>query len=775
MKSTAHYIPRFYLLVVSLVFFLQACGFVKNVKTGLEMMQAPSAGDESGSLPPQARVEHGSISSLPERIEFYPDNTLSASSFVRWVQQELGVSIRKITSTASGQDQQRVLFQQSHRGFPVEGSAYILHMDKGKATYANGLLFDNITVSTSATTTPEQSEKLVIQRYPSSRILESAGPIILARPSQPKNEFYFCYKHRVYSDKYGALNWVFVDINEKEIVEVEPLIYTLGEPGRGYTSEGQLVQFNTQYIDGQSTDYESLTVESVQAGYRLFDTVRNLHTVTHHNRSYQDVYDFTASTDGTVKQTKRDLVLLDSDIISEDNTWLDHPAAVDIHWGATKTYDYFLDRFGRQGYNNDNGYLKMVVNFGNNLIAAHYNYYNDVLVFSDGANNNNPLSELDIVAHEFSHAVTHSYARLKFWQESGSIDEALSDIFATAVKFKLGRGDWLIAKSVRPQGLRNLADPKSLQHPDTYEGDHWSQYPTQFALDIGLKYRSIRHEHGEIMNYWFYLLCEGGKGENDNEDEYEIQPIGMEKATEVVYASYNDLFPTVNFHQLRGITIAKARQLYGKCSDEVEQITNAWFAVGVGEPYCQCFEGSLIYHTMHDGEESKAKMYFKEDKTAIEAVTSNGSTIVRYTSDYDRRWHLKGKPDMVAGPESPFIVRQFINSIHSKNVILKKQPLRFQTWKEYTEYRNRHRTGRSKEVSGYVAYEYVLEGRRFWSTDEACLTISDIARHLAVISPSANTNLGKIFFGLPVEVEGTTKVWITDIEEHPVDDSMFSG
>ncbi|HIB48400.1 MAG TPA: hypothetical protein EYO35_08850 [Flavobacteriaceae bacterium] len=42
--------------------------------------------------------------------------------------------------------------------------------------------------------------------------------------------------------------------------------------------------------------------------------------------------------------------------------------------------------------------------------GAHYNSNFKYLVFGDGHNDKDPLTDLDIVAHEYSHGVTYSYA-----------------------------------------------------------------------------------------------------------------------------------------------------------------------------------------------------------------------------------------------------------------------------------------------------------------------------------------------------------------------------
>ena len=86
-----------------------------------------------------------------------------------------------------------------------------------------------------------------------------------------------------------------------------------------------------------------------------------------------------------------------------------------------------------------------------------------------------------------------------------------------------------------------------------------------------------------MQDYCFYLLSEGGNGTNDNDDDYSVESIGIEKAMDVFYRALTVyLTSTSEFIDSRQATIQSASDLYGECSNEVEQVINAWYAVGVG-------------------------------------------------------------------------------------------------------------------------------------------------------------------------------------------------
>ncbi|STW79936.1 extracellular metalloprotease [Klebsiella michiganensis] len=75
------------------------------------------------------------------------------------------------------------------------------------------------------------------------------------------------------------------------------------------------------------------------------------------------------------------------------------------------------------------------------------------------------LSAIDVVAHELSHGVTESEAGLIYFEQSGALNESLSDVFGSLVKQyqrqqTADKADWIIgegllAKGIHGKGLRS--------------------------------------------------------------------------------------------------------------------------------------------------------------------------------------------------------------------------------------------------------------------------------------------------------------------------------
>ena len=92
------------------------------------------------------------------------------------------------------------------------------------------------------------------------------------------------------------------------------------------------------------------------------------------------------------------------------------------------------------------------------------------------------------------------------------------------------------------------------------------------------------HFNNGVFNYWFYLLTEGGSGINDNEQSYDVKGIGMQKTEKLLmHIILNYLEPEMNYAQMRVVSQYAAIDLWGDKSEELAQVHNAWFAVGVAD------------------------------------------------------------------------------------------------------------------------------------------------------------------------------------------------
>jgi Zn-dependent metalloprotease/chitodextrinase len=287
---------------------------------------------------------------------------------------------------------------------------------------------------------------------------------------------------------------------------------------------------------------------------------------------------------------------------AEHNNSAKDDAALDAHWGAMMTYDYWQSQHNRDSYNGSGAQIRSYVHVDNNYDNAFWN--GSVMSYGDGSSNGNEgngffdaLTSIDVAAHEIGHAVTSFTANLAYQRESGGLNEGFSDIWGAAVEhFAKGTGSdanpsaevWLIGDEIdRRSGsdaLRSMSNPTSLGQPDTYGGTYW-QNPNCGTPTNSNDYCGV-HTNSGVLNYWYYLSVAGGSGTNDVGNAFNVSGVGMVKSSAIAYRTLNTyLSANSTFADARTGAIQSAKDLYGADGAEEQAVTNAWHAVGVGAAY----------------------------------------------------------------------------------------------------------------------------------------------------------------------------------------------
>ncbi len=269
-----------------------------------------------------------------------------------------------------------------------------------------------------------------------------------------------------------------------------------------------------------------------------------------------------------------------TDFENVDNHWASNPTAVGAHWGATQSYQYFLDTFSRNSYDDAGATVLTIAHYGSNLVNAYWD--GTRMIFGDGNGTSwSALTSLDIIAHEFTHAVTENNGTggLVYLDESGALNESFSDIFGAVVEqlYHPDGGNWLIGEDfdlANQVGFRNMADPNTAGHPKTYLGLHWFD---------GAGDNGGVHSNSGVQNYWFYLLTAGGSGTNEFGLAYDILPIGLQKAAAISYYNLTHyMTPNATYEDAMNGSINAAQILYPNDMAVQTAVADAWCAVGLG-------------------------------------------------------------------------------------------------------------------------------------------------------------------------------------------------
>ncbi|HOY30618.1 MAG TPA: M4 family metallopeptidase [Bacteroidales bacterium] len=463
-------------------------------------------------------------------------------------------------------------YQQYHQGIPVEGAVYLIHSFEGKAVMGNGTIITGKYVPVAPALSPADAvEKAISYTHAGRYMWENPGneAFIKKMKKDPAATFYpqaqlvlfdkhfgkdaakyvLAYKVNVYAVKPLSYKNIYIDALTGKVLRTLDLIRVSDVPGTAHTKYSGI---------------RTITVDSTGPGaYRLRES----------GRCGIETYDMNTSTDYNTAV----------DFTDTDNIWNNVNAqqdeiATDAHFGAEVTYDYYMDKFSRDSYDDLGSPLISYVHYDVDYANAFWNGLCMTYGDGDGAQEG-PFTALDVCAHELTHGVTEYTANLIYQDEPGALNEAFSDIFGTAVEFYAtpSLADWFVGEDfdlTGGNGFRNMSDPNEDGQPDTYLGTNWYTG----TLDNGGV-----HRNSGVANYWFYLLSEGGSGTNDNGRVYLVDSIGIEKAAQIAYRALSVyLTPASNFYDMRIASIQAATDLYGSCSNEMAQTANAWFAVGVG-------------------------------------------------------------------------------------------------------------------------------------------------------------------------------------------------
>jgi len=446
-------------------------------------------------------------------------------------------------------------YNQTFKGIPVEHAIYKTITKGGNIQMISGEYYNLNDLNINPNISADNAFQIAITATGATKYMwDVDGQLPKAKITICKdtrsNTMKLVYKIDIYAIEPLSREWIYIDAKSGEIILRDAIIKHADGTAATRFSGVQTIQ--TSYSDSTFILKDSTRGNGIQT----FDM--------QHGKYYS----------------------LSTDFSDNDNNWtaLEYhndnkdDAALDAHFGMAQTYDYFKNKHNRNSFDGAGAAIKAYVHYKFNYINAFWN--GEVLTFGDGgysASRNvtfEPLTSIDIVAHEFAHGLCQHTAGLVYANESGALNESLSDIWGAAVKYytDTAKNEWLTGDELNYY-FRSLSNPNDRDHPDTYKGDYWY---TGSGDGGGV------HTNSGVMNHWFYLLVEGGNGVNDNGDAFSVSGIGMDRAAQIVYRM-ESIYLTNNsgYQDAQKFAVQAAEDIFGNTSNEVVQCIAAWEAVGV--------------------------------------------------------------------------------------------------------------------------------------------------------------------------------------------------
>jgi len=219
------------------------------------------------------------------------------------------------------------------------------------------------------------------------------------------------------------------------------------------------------------------------------------------------------------------------------------------------TYDFYKDNHNRDGYDNAGSPLISSVDFKNLTPEdtpcpnAWFDSSLNQMVYCQG------LSEADdVVAHEYTHAITDRTSKLFYYYQSGAINESFSDLWGEFVDQTNGSGNdtpavkWLIGEDLRPYSgmgiVRDMKNPPSYHDPD--------------RMTSALYYLSSEdsggvHINSGVNNKAVYLMTDG-----DSFNGQTISGLGITKVAKIYYEVQTNLLTSGSNYQDLGNALYQA-------------------------------------------------------------------------------------------------------------------------------------------------------------------------------------------------------------------------
>lgn len=350
---------------------------------------------------------------------------------------------------------------------------------------------------------------------------------------------------------------IFIDANDGTIINQ-------------YENINNIVQTKTFKAKGVFGDDKEIQVvykqgeENFKDGYYFIDTTRGNNPIQTLDIKGQYYYQYYYQ-DNIPNSMEDDIKYYSQNLEESDGKF------VDAHYYVGKAYDFYYNKFNRDGLDTKGSKPVVLVNVNNpgNVFYTQVNGI-DILAFGNGNLYNHDASgSIDTVGHEYTHSIVQHTANLEYVSQSGAIDEAYADIFGTLIEHSYKSDfNWSMGEDFTKHGyLRSLSNPE-IDHIDKLK---ICNEPHEHNLICDNNYV---HDNSGVIAKVAYLISQGGTHNN-----VQVEGLGETRMGEIFYNALTEgLYSQSDFKHLGEVLVSKA-----KTTKEKETIENALKSVGIIE------------------------------------------------------------------------------------------------------------------------------------------------------------------------------------------------
>ncbi|MBM3152488.1 MAG: hypothetical protein FJZ96_09865 [Chloroflexi bacterium] len=265
-----------------------------------------------------------------------------------------------------------------------------------------------------------------------------------------------------------------------------------------------------------------------------------------------------------------DAIADEEDFDSDYNS--DAEAVAMWHYSA-RVYNFFNNTYGLDSYDGDGEDIEIYIHAGGVVIehGAHWKPACDFFEYSDG------WVGLDVVGHEFTHAVIEYSSNLVYANQPGALNESFADIFGSLLD-----GNWLFGDNRVGGGgaIRDMSTPPIHGQPDTM--------PPVFSPNTKEGDWGGVHTNSGIHNKAAYLIAAGGTHNGIN-----VAGMGRGKMGILMWYVMRNSPSGMQFIDARNNAVAWAEAwarsgAHGFTRQDVCTVRNAYASVGLGLPDLDC-------------------------------------------------------------------------------------------------------------------------------------------------------------------------------------------
>ncbi len=455
-------------------------------------------------------------------------------------------------------------FYQTYAGLPIESSMLVAHVKDGKLVSVSASLVTDF----ESTLLSAASAKSITEKQAVAAAIRQVGATLYAwqdADMEANLKAQFNDKNATYYPKAEKVWYAGDDINVSELRPAYKIDIYAQEPNisRAY----YFIDAQTGEILGRKDRIH--TTDAIGSANTLYSGTQTIHSDKTGTNTYR-LRDYSRGNGVITLQAKGKAEFTNTS--ANWNLSLPNQNALDAHWGVEMTYDFYKANFNRNSIDNNGFALVSYVNKGGILYRDNAAWDGTAMNYGKRSGSSGAgVTGIDVTGHELTHGVTQNTSGLNYSGESGGMNESMSDIMGKSVQFfiKPADKDWRLSNDMN-WFIRDMSNPNAYSQPDTYGGKYWKA-----SADV--------HVLSGVGNYMFYLLVDGGSGTNDKGNAFSVTGLGLSKADQILYRSETVyLVPTSNYAAWRVACINAATDLYGATSNEVTQVKNAFYAVGIG-------------------------------------------------------------------------------------------------------------------------------------------------------------------------------------------------